>query len=72
MKKKIALLLLTVMTMSLVGCGEKGTTDNNTDAGNKDTVVEDNANDGTTDDADNNADSNADSNASVEGAEGVG
>ena len=35
MKKKIALLLLTTMAISLVGCGEKDTTENN------DTVVED-------------------------------
>lgn len=45
MKKKIALLLLTVMTMSLIGCGEKDTTDSNDDAGNNDTVAEDNVSD---------------------------
>ncbi len=47
MKKKIALLLLTVMTMSLIGCGEKDTTGGNDDAGNNDTVVEDNVADDT-------------------------
>ena len=67
MKKKIALLLLTVMTMSLIGCGEKDTTNGNDDATNNDTVVEDNVADDTTD----NADSNTDSDASVEGAAGV-
>ena len=67
MKKKIALLLLTVMTMSLVGCGEKDTTNGNDDATNNDTVVEDNVADDTTD----NTDSNADSNTSTEGAAGV-
>ena len=52
MKKKIALLLLTVMTMSLIGCGEKDTTGSNDDAGNNDTVVEDNVADDNQDDAD--------------------
>ena len=67
MKKKIALLLLTVMTMSLVGCGEKDTTNGNDDATNNDTVVEDSVADDTTD----NTDSNAESNTSTEGAAGV-
>ena len=67
MKKKIALLLLTVMTMSLVGCGEKDTTNGNDDATNNDTVVEDSVVDDTTD----NTDSNAESNTSTEGAAGV-
>ena len=67
MKKKIALLLLTVMTMSLVGCGEKDTTNGNDDATNNDTVVEDSVADDTTD----NTDSNADGNTSTEGAAGV-
>lgn len=67
MKKKIALLLLTVMTMSLIGCGEKDTTDGNDDVTNNDTVVEDNIADDTTD----NDDSNAESNVSAEGAVSV-
>ena len=67
MKKKIALLLLTVMTMSLIGCGEKDTTNGNDDATNNDTVVEDSVADDTTD----NTDSNAESNTSTEGAAGV-
>ena len=67
MKKKIALLLLTVMTMSLIGCGEKDTTDGNDDATNNDTVVEENVADDTTD----NDDSNAESNVSAEGAVSV-
>ena len=41
MKKKIALLLLTVMTMSLIGCGEKDTAGNNDATGNNDAVAED-------------------------------
>ncbi len=65
MKKKIALLLLTVMTMSLIGCGEKDTTGGNDDAGNDNTVVEDNvADDTVTDDTTND-------NASAEGAVGI-
>ena len=67
MKKKIALLLLTVMTMSLIGCGEKDTTDGNDDVTNNDTVVEDNIAGDTTD----NDDSNAESNVSAEGAVSV-
>ena len=63
MKKKIALLLLTVMTMSLIGCGGKDTTDGDDDATNNDTVVEDNVADDTTD--------NTDSNVSAEDAVGV-
>ncbi len=65
MKKKIALLLLTVMTMSLIGCGEKDTTGGNDDAGNKDTVVEDNAADDTQ------ADDTSNDSASAESAVGV-
>lgn len=49
MKKKIALLLLTVMTMSLVGCGEKGNTNSNDDA-NDNQMVQDNVADDTTND----------------------
>lgn len=65
MKKKIALLLLTVMTISLIGCGEKDTTGGNDDAGNDNTVVEDNvADDTVTDDTTND-------NASAEGAVGI-
>ena len=60
MKKKIALLLLTTMAISLVGCGEKDTT------GNNDTVVEDSIVDDTTDTND-----NTDTVVSVEDAEGV-
>ena len=41
MKKKIALLLLTVMTISLVGCGEKDNTNGNDNAVNDGQVVED-------------------------------
>lgn len=65
MKKKIALLLLTVMTISLIGCGEKDTTGGNDDAGNDNAVVEDNvADDTVTDDTTND-------NASAEGAVGI-
>lgn len=65
MKKKIALLLLTVMTMSLIGCGEKDTTGGNDDAGNNDTVVEDNVAD------DSQSDDTANNSASAESAVGV-
>ncbi len=65
MKKKIALLLLTVMTMSLIGCGEKDTTGGNDDAGNNDTVVEDNVAE------DSQADDTANNFASAESAVGV-
>lgn len=65
MKKKIALLLLTVMTISLIGCGEKDTTGGNDDAENNNQVVEDNvADDTVTDDTTND-------NISVEGAAGI-
>lgn len=67
MKKKIAVLLLTVMTMSLVGCGEKDTTGSNGDTTNNDTVVEDNVTDDTTDETTNNGDNTV----SVEGAVGI-
>ena len=50
MKKKIALLLLAVMTISLVGCGEKNTTGSNDDVVNNDQVVEDNVDDTTNED----------------------
>ena len=65
MKKKIALLLLTVMAISLVGCGEKDTTENN------DTVVEDNIVDDATDSTDNTGNEDTDNTVSFEGAEGV-
>lgn len=48
MKKKIALLLLTVMTVSLVGCGEKDNTNGNDNAVNDGQVVEDSMEDDTT------------------------
>lgn len=48
MKKKIALLLLTVMTISLVGCGEKDNTNGNDNAVNDGQVVEDSTLDDTT------------------------
>ena len=65
MKKKIALLLLTVMTISLIGCGEKDTTGGNDDAENNNQVVEDNvADDTVTDDTTND-------NISAEGAAGI-
>ena len=65
MKKKIALLLLTVMTIALIGCGEKDTTGGNDDAENNNQVVEDNvADDTVTDDTTND-------NISVEGAAGI-
>ena len=63
MKKKIALLLLTTMAISLVGCGEKDTT------GNNDTVVEDSIVDDTTDNTDDT--DSTDDVVSTEGAEGV-
>ena len=63
MKKKIALLLLTTMAISLVGCGEKDTTENN------DTVVEDSIVDDTTDNTDDT--DSTDDVVSTEGAEGV-
>ena len=65
MKKKIALLLLTVMTMSLIGCGEKDTTGGNDDTGNNDTVVEDNVAD------DSQADDTTDNSSSADSAVGV-
>ena len=65
MKKKIALLLLTVMTMSLIGWGEKDTTGGNDDAGNNDTVVEDNVAD------ESQSDDTANNSASAESAVGV-
>ena len=68
MKKKIALLLLAVMTMSLVGCGEKDTTGSNDDAGNNDTVVEDTVTDDTTD---NTTDNTTDSDVTTDDAAGV-
>ena len=63
MKKKIALLLLTTMAISLVGCGEKDTTENN------DTVVEDSVVDDTTDNTEDT--DSTDDVVSTEGAEGV-
>ena len=69
MKKKIALLLLTVMTMSLIGCGEKDTTGGNDDAGNNDPVVEDNAADDTQ--ADDTSNDSANNSVSAESAVGV-
>ena len=48
MKKKIALLLLTVMTISLVGCGEKNNTNSN-NAANNGQNVENTAGDNTAD-----------------------
>ena len=57
MKKKIALLLLTVMTMSLIGCGEKDTTNSNDDVADNDTVVEDTV----TDESENAESANAES-----------
>lgn len=63
MKKKIALLLLTTMAISLVGCGEKDTT------GNNDTVVEDSIVDDTTDNTEDT--DSTDDVVSTEGAEGV-
>lgn len=69
MKKKIALLLLTVMTISLVGCGEKDTTNGNDDAVNDGQVVEDNVSGDTqTDDATNDDNANAET---AEGAVGI-
>ena len=65
MKKKIALLLLTVMTVSLIGCGEKDTTGGNDDATNNDVVVEDNVEDDTTED------DNTNDNGNVEIGEGA-
>lgn len=59
MKKKIALLLLTVMTMSLIGCGEKDTTGGN-DATGDNTTVEDNMNDDSQNTGDQNEDSQTD------------
>ncbi len=61
MKKKIALLLLTVMTVSLVGCGEKDNTNGNDNAVNDGQVVEDSIEDDTTNN----------NNESVETAEGA-
>ena len=65
MKKKIALLLLTVMTVSLIGCGEKDTAGGNDDATNNDVVVEDNVEDDTTED------DNTNDNGNVEIGEGA-
>ncbi len=59
MKKKIALLLLTVMTMSLIGCGEKDTTGGN-DATGDNTTVEDNMNDDSQNTGNQNEDSQTD------------
>lgn len=61
MKKKIVLLLLTVMAISLIGCGQKDVTED------KDAVVEDNVVDDTTDDTTDDVNGTV----SVEGAEGV-
>jgi len=61
MKKKIVLLLLTVMAISLIGCGQKDVTED------KDIVVEDNVEDDTTDDTTDDMNGTV----SVEGAEGV-
>ena len=58
MKKKIALLLLAVMTMSLIGCGEKDTTGSNEESTNNDIIVEDNV-----------ADDNQNADATVNGTE---
>ncbi len=67
MKKKIALLLLTVMAISLVGCGEKETTNGNDNANDNQVVGDD-----TTVDDNTTNDENADSNAEIqEGAAGV-
>ena len=66
MKKKIALLLLTVMTISLVGCGEKDTTGSNDDAVNDNQVVEGNTDNSTgTEDTTNDDDANTEATGAV-------
>lgn len=67
MKKKIALLLLTVMTISLIGCGEKGTTGND-DAANGGQVAEDNISDNT---ATGNTTNDENNTQTAEGAAGI-
>ncbi len=61
MKRKIALLLLTVMTITLVGCGEKDNTTNNTTNDNQ--TVEDN--NGDNEDTEGNTDANTDEDANT-------